>query len=137
MHVTVVSSEKGEAVSGGGVSVPVDLVIDKVKVNEFDAIVFVGGSGSGQYFDHAKAHAIARQAITQDKVLAAICAGTTTLAHAGVLKGKRATGYYKAPIEANGGIYGDEFVITDGKIVTGIGPNVVNEFARAIVAALE
>ncbi len=137
MQVTVVSSQAGEAISGGGVAVPVDLVIDRLKAKDFDAIVFVGGSGSGLFYHHKMAHTIARDAVAQDKVLAAICAGTSTLAHSGVLKGKRATGYYKEPIVSNGGIYGKEFVITDGKIVTAIGPNVVKEFARAVLAAMQ
>ena len=38
---------------------------------------------------------------------------------------------------SNGRIYGKEFVITDGKIVTAIGPNVVKEFARAVLAAMQ
>lgn len=137
MQVTVVSSEKGEAVSSDGVAVPVDLVNDQVKVKNFNAIVFVGGSGSIQYINSIKAHTIARDAISQKKVLSAICGATSVLAQAGVLKGKRATGAYRLPIVNSGGIFGDELVITDRKLVTGAGPTAADEFTRAIIAALK
>ena len=135
--VHVVSTEKGEAVSGAGVSAKVDTTIDKLSVDHYDAIVFVGGGGAGYYFDHNKAHAIAKETLKKKKILASICAASTILAKAGVLKGKRATGYYKDPIIEHGGIYSTEFVTQDGNLITAIGPNVVKEFAEAIILALK
>jgi putative intracellular protease/amidase len=135
--VDVVSTEKGEAVSGAGVSAKVDVTIDKLSVDKYDAIVFVGGGGAGYYFDHPKAHTIAKETLKQKKILASICAASTILAKAGVLEGKRATGYYKDPIIEHGGKYSTEFVTKDGNLITAIGPNVVKEFAEAIVLALQ
>ena len=135
--VHIVSTETGEAISGAGVSAKVDVIIDNLSVDNYDAIVFVGGGGAGYYFDHPKAHAIAKETLKKEKILASICAASTILAKAGVLEGKRATGYYKDPIVEHGGKYSTEFVTRDGNLITAIGPNVVKEFAEAIVLALQ
>ncbi len=136
-RVDVVATEMGEAVSGAGVSAKIDIVIDSLNVGDYDAIVFVGGSGAGYYYDHAKAHAIAKETLRQKKILGSICAASTILANAKVLKGKEATGYYKDPIVESGGTYSSKFVVRDGNLITAIGPNVVKEFAEEIVLVLQ
>lgn len=135
--VHVVSTEKGEAISGAGVSAKVDITIDSLSVRDYDAIIFVGGSGAGYYYDNPQAHTIAQETLKDKKILASICAASTVLANAGVLKGKEATGYYKEPIVENGGHYSTKFVARDGNLITAIGPNVVKEFAEEIIQALQ
>ena len=135
--VDVVATEMGEAISGAGVSTKIDIVIDSLNVGDYDAIVFVGGSGAGYYYDHAKAHTIAQETLKQKKILGSICAASTILANAEVLKGKEATGYYKEPIIESGGTYSSKFVVRDGNLITAIGPNVVKEFAEEIILALQ
>lgn len=135
--VHVVSTQSGKAISGGGVTARVDMTIDRLFVTDFDAIIFVGGSGAGEYYENTKAHAVAKNTLKAKKILASICAASTTLANAGVLEGKQATGYYKEPIVEHGGSYSSEFVVKDGNLITAIGPNVVKEFAQAIILALQ
>lgn len=135
--VHVVSNEAGEAVSGAGIRTNVEIIIDSIAVEDYDAIIFVGGSGAGYFYDSAKAHEIAKQALNQDRILASICAGSTILAKAGVLRGKQATGFYKEPIVEHGGLYSSEYVVRDGNLITAIGPNVTKEFAEAITNALQ
>ena len=135
--VHVVSTQIGDAISGGGVGAKVDMTIDQLNAMEYDAVIFVGGSGAGEFYDNAKAHAVAKKLLKENKVLASICAASTTLAKAGVLKGKQATGYYKAPIVEHGGHYSNQFVVKDGNLITAIGPNVVKEFTREIILALQ
>ena len=81
-----------------------------------------------------------REAADQGKVVAAICAGPGILAHAGVMKGKRATAYRGGPSSAlkeNGATYTGKKVEVDGKFITGNGPKASSGFGRAIVAAFD
>ncbi len=135
--VHVVSTQTGQATSGGGVDTKVDITIQQLKALDYDAVVFVGGSGAGEYYQNTTAHSVAKEALKQDKILASICAASTILAKAGVLKGKRATGYHKDPIVQHGGHYASEFVVRDGNLITAVGPNVIKEFAQAIMEALK
>jgi len=136
-EVTVASSTLSMA-TGGSLRVKPDLLIDDIKVTDYDAIVFIGGFGVTEYFENPQAHRIARQALEMDKILAAICMAPRILANAGVLKGKRATCFpsVKEDIKDNGAIVTGEMVERDGNIITGNGPGAATQFGEAIVSAL-
>jgi len=135
--VTIISSESGFATGMSGVKTEVDGTCEKLNVGDFDAIVFIGGLGVIEYHDDPNAHAIAQQAIQQDKILAAICLAPVILANAGVLEGKRATVLSGAErLERKGGTYVNEPVVVDGDIITANGPPAAEEFAREIIMAL-
>ena len=59
------------------------------------------------------------------KLIAAICAAPTVLAHAGILKGKKATVYpgMEDQIRDAGAEFLDDLVVVDGNIVTSRGPS--------------
>lgn len=130
----VVASKKAGTCKGmlGG---EIEAIAYEVDVPEYDAVVFVGGSGADVYFDDVHAHSIAREAYDLDKVLGAICIAPSTLANAGLLQGKKATCYAseKGNLEAKGAEFTGETVTVDGKIVTGNGPRAAKEFADEIV----
>lgn len=142
-NVKIASAEKGKALGSYGGLVDVDLQLSEIKVDDFEAIVFVGGSGASQYLDNEKAHQIAEQAIAQGKVLAAICIAPAILANAGVLNGKKAT-VWSSPMDksliktlkAEGVDYQNQAVVIDDKIITANGPQAARKFAEAIVRAL-
>lgn len=142
-EVKTVSSKKGKAVgSYGGVS-EVDLILEDLKVSDFDGIVFVGGSGVAKYINDNKCHQIARQAVSQGKVLGAICIAPTILARAGVLKDKKATVWQSnldksavKILEEEGANYQSEPVVVDGKIITALGPGAARKFGETIVRML-
>ena len=48
--VTVASSRLGKAVGKFGLEVQVDLLLKDVHATDYDAVVFVGGTGSRIYF---------------------------------------------------------------------------------------
>lgn len=144
MKIIVASSLKGEAQGKLGQKVTVDVIIDEVVPEEFDALVFIGGPGALEYVDNLSVHQLVQQTVSQDKVLAAICIAPEILAKAGVLKEKKATVWTssidQSPIEFlenEGAEYIDETVVVDGKIVTGNGPEAANEFGQKIVEALK
>jgi protease I len=134
--IIVASSSLTEATGMLGMKVRPDMTLDKVKVAEFDAVVFVGGSGSTEYFTNKLAHKLATDAFEQGKILAAICLAPIILANAGLLKGKKATCNDPENIIKKGANYTGKSVEQDGKIITGIGPEASKEFAEAILRSL-
>lgn len=138
-----ISSEKGTAIGEDGGEAKIDLEAKDFKVNDFDAVVFIGGPGMGRKLDDADFHKIAKDAVMADKVLGAICIAPALLAKAGALSGKKATVWSglleKAAIKMlldGGAEYQEEDVVVDGKIVTANGPGAAQQFAEAIIKVL-
>jgi len=117
-----------------GADIKVDLLFKDVQAKDYDAIVFIGGVGSYQYHDDKKAHDLAKYAVSNKKVLGAICAAVGTVANAGVLKGVKATSFSGVAdmVKAGGAIYTGEGVTVDGNIVTADGPKSARSFGDAI-----
>lgn len=137
-QVTLASSALGTLKGMLGGTAKADLLIKDANVDDYDAVVFVGGSGSSEYWNHSVAHAIAKKAVEQGKVLAAICIAPVTLANAGVLEGKRATVWASegGKLKAKGATYTGKPVEVDGKIITADGPPSAEAFGNALVKAL-
>lgn len=140
VKVFTVSEEADIAIGVQGGEAKIDIAMNDFDVSDFTAIVFIGGGGAIKYLNNDKGYEIARKAIEQDKILAAICISPIILAQAGVLQGKNATVWSsqmeKEPIrilERNGVQYKDEQVVVDNKIITGNGPLAAEQFAKAIV----
>lgn len=132
--VDTFSSSTGTAKGMLGATVKVDKTIDELNVDNYDGIIFVGGVGSSEYWDSAKAHKIAQDVVAKNKVLAAICIAPVTLAKAGVLKGKKATVFSSevSQLKSYGANYTGKDVEVDGKIVTAAGPHAAKQFGEKI-----
>lgn len=72
----------------------------------------------------------------QKKIVAAFCHGPWILISAGLLKGKKATGYVgiKDDIINSGAIYEDQPVVEDGNIITSRHPRDIGIFMKALLA---
>lgn len=121
-----------------GAKVKPDILITEAKAVDYDAIVFIGGSGSSEYWNNPIAHQLAKDIVAHDKVLAAICIAPVTLANAGVLIGKKATVFASEinSLKNKGSIYTGNNVEVDGKIITANGPQSAAMFGHAIVTVL-
>ena len=141
VQVTVASSSLKKAKGMLGMTVQPDILLDQVKVTQYDLVVFVGGAGSSEYWENAKAHQIARTAVEEKKIVAAICIAPVTLANAGLLKGRKATVFYSPEeieqIKAKGAIYTGKPVERDGQIITASGPDAAHSFAESLIQALQ
>ncbi|MBU3964314.1 DJ-1/PfpI family protein [Patescibacteria group bacterium] len=142
-EVITVSSQKGTAIGGSGGEAEIDITFDEIDISQLDAVVFVGGPGAYKYIDDEQVLEIIRKANQQGKLLAAICIAPAIFAHAGVLRGKRATVWSsimdKKPIKVlqeNGAEYLDKSVVCDGNIITANGPYSAEEFGKSIVQHL-
>jgi len=124
-----------------GMLVKPDMLVDNVVVDNYSAVVIVGGSGSPALSKNETVVAIVREASAKNKVIGAICFGALTAARSGTLKGKNGTGWkHQDTLQAfkeNGATYVDEGVVVDGKIVTAQGPSVAKEFGKKILEVLK
>jgi len=136
--VTIASSSLEAARGMLGGSAKPDVLVKDIDAKDYDAVVFVGGPGAKEYWEDGKAHAIARRAAEEGKVLAAICIAPVTLANAGVLKGKKVTVWKSEAnrVKAKGAVYTGGDVETDGRVITADGPESAEKFGRALVRAL-
>ncbi|WP_264981426.1 DJ-1/PfpI family protein [Pseudodesulfovibrio portus] len=140
MDCTVASSAAGPCKGDSGKRATAEMALSSVNAADYDAIVIIGGNGIMKMWKNPEAHRIVQEAVAQDKVVAAICAGPGILAHAGVMQGKRATAYSGSPSSAlkeHGATYTGKKVEVDGRFITGNGPKAASGFGKAIVAAFE
>lgn len=139
VNVSVASRTMDEAWGMLGARVEPDLLLSEVKVEEYDGIVFIGGIGAKLYWNDEQALRICQEAVSEEKILAAICIAPVTLACAEVLGGVKATVW---PSEKNrlverGAIYTGREVEVDGKIITANGPKAARDFGNKILEALK
>jgi len=137
------STKMGRALGADGGEVEVDLLVSDLNPAYFDAVVFIGGPGCLANLDNENSYKVAKETVSKGKVIAAICVSPIILAKAGVLEDKKATVWSSAldrgPVailKENGAIYQDKTVVTDGKIITGNGPEASKEFGEAILKVL-
>lgn len=138
VKVTIASRGVSQARGMLGATVAVDMDYSKINVNDFGAVVFVGGSGASVYFADAKALKLAKDFYAAGKPVAAICIAPSVLANAGILAGKNATSYpsEQRNLEAKGARYTGADVTVDGKIITASGPKAAKKFGEAIAKLL-
>ena len=135
--ITVANSTGQPSKSMFGKVVRPDKTLYDVSASDFDAIVFVGGSGAAAYFDNQKALSLAREFNKEGKVVAAICIAPSILVNAGILDGKRVTSFPSQRDNINAvATYTGKPVEVDGKIITANGPMAAKDFGKKIVEAL-
>jgi protease I len=132
--VVIASTTKSE-VKGmlGGVATP-DILLDSVNVEDYNAIIFIGGMGSSEYWESKKAHQILNQAYKENKLVGAICIAPTTLLNAGLLNGTKFNSWESEveKIKENGGIHEEKSVVVDKNVITANGPDAARSFGQKI-----
>lgn len=142
VEVKTASNKIGIAIGAEGGETNVDLLVSEINVSDFNAVIFVGGPGCLENLDNEDSYRVAKEALSQNKVLASICISPVILAKAGVLKGKKATvwtDWTKSQakiLKENGAIYEGKSVVVDGKIITANGPQAAESFGKEILIAL-
>ena len=142
-EIITVSTKKGIAKGADGGEAEVSNSIDELEVEDFDGIIFIGGSGMVKQLDNEKFHAITKKVISANKILGAICIAPAILAKSGVLNGKNSTVWSndldKSAIDIlnkYGAKYRNEAVVVDGKIVTASGPEAAEKFGKVLIKEL-
>jgi len=118
-----------------GMKVKSDTSFYNVNVNNFEAIILIGGTGSRNYWKNEPLHKIIKKFFDSKKVVAAICSSPVTLAKAGILQNKKATCYSEDKVELiNAGIdYQDKNVVLDGNVVTANDSRSALQFTEAVL----
>lgn len=140
-YTVVTASDKATATAKDGSSATVDILLDQVHVADYAGIFFIGGSGALDALDNQTSYHILQQASQRQILHGAICISVRIAAKAGILKGKKVTGWNDDNLlpdilKTAGAIYTKNQVECDGNIITAQGPNAAHAFGQAIVAAL-
>jgi protease I len=103
-----------------GYGLDAGLKFDDVRVDDFAAVLVLGGRAPEYLRNNTRLLEIVREFDRQEKWIFAICHGVQVLAAAGLARGKRLTCYEHVRVEAEqaGGIFVDEQAVCDGRIVT-------------------
>jgi SagB-type dehydrogenase family enzyme len=121
----------------GGIA-EANILIGQLRIDNYDAIIFIGGLGAAEYVVNPIALNLARETIRNGKILAAIGTAPTILANSGVLNGVRATSLSteRYTLAAVGALYTGLAVEHDRLIITGIGPIASVQFGSTVADAI-
>jgi protease I len=113
--------------------------LEEISPDSYDCVLFPGGYSPDALRLHEPTLDLVRRFHEGGKLLAAICHGPWILISAGIMSGKRATGYaaVRDDLRNAGAQYTDVPAIRDGNIITGRVPDDLTEFCREIINALE
>lgn len=106
--------------------------LDEVDSASYDGVFLPGGPHYQKIEHNETVKDILRSFFLSGKLTAAICAGPTVLGHLGLLKGKNYT-CFTSMNEDFGGIYHDQYVVTDGHLITGRSAAASIDMAFAII----
>ncbi len=140
-RVIIVGSRSKESYKGkkGTAEVTAEASADKVKVEDFDAVVVPGGYAPDKMRMHQLMIDLVRKAHEQGKVIAAVCHGPQLLISADIVRGRRVTSWPSIAIDLKnaGAIWVDEPVVQDGNLITSRKPADLPRFNKAIINALQ
>lgn len=122
-----------------GYPVQVDATAAGVSAEDFDAVIIPGGYAPDRIRRSQAALQFVREMFEQGKVVAAICHAGWVLISAGILEGRRVTGFYsiRDDLVNAGAQYVDRPVVRDGNLITSRVPDDLPAFCQTIIAALE
>jgi len=103
-----------------GYGLEAGIAFDDVRVEEYEAVLILGGRAPEYLRNNAKVIDIVREFDRQGKWMFAICHGIQILAAAGLTRGKRVTCYEHVRLEAEqaGAMFEHEQSVRDGRTVT-------------------
>jgi 4-methyl-5(b-hydroxyethyl)-thiazole monophosphate biosynthesis len=122
-----------------GMTLVPDVSLDQVLGESFDMIVLPGGQPGADHLNRdARIHALLKRLASEGKYTAAICAAPKVLANAGLLDGRKATGYPGVLEKLDLPQVNVQLapVIVDDKIVTSRGPGTAMDFALELLEKL-
>lgn len=141
IRVFTASDRAGGAVANDKSTTVVDIIIEKLRVQDYDGIFFIGGPGAMEHLDNSISYRIASEAKKHGIPYGAICISTRILAKANALQGVKATGWdddnaLETILKGNGAEYVKKDIVTDGLVVTATGPKTADLFAEGIIRVL-
>ncbi len=137
-QVDIAAPDWGEVKGKRGYPVSANLALDEVEPSGFRMLFLPGGKAPDRLRTVPEVLDIVRAFDRDKRPIAAICHGPLILASAGLLKGRRATCYWKVAgaIEQAGARYEDSPVVVDENLITSREPVDLPEFMKKVIEAL-
>jgi len=138
-QVTVVGTGSAETYKGKrGLDAKPDTTADKVRAEDFDALVVPGGYAPDLMRRSPALLKLVKDADDQGKVIAAICHAGWVLISAKITKGRTMTCFssIKDDVVNSGANYVDKPVVRDGNLITSRFPADLPAFCKEIISAL-
>lgn len=130
----------GKTVSASnGVPVVADMEIAEAVTEGLDCVVLPGGlPGTTNLEKSQEVQRLIDFCAQNGKLLGAICAAPSILAHKGLLNGREATAFpsFQKDVQEGGGRLSEKFVCDDGSFITARGMGVSTQFGLALAARL-
>ena len=121
--------------------VKADTTIEKTQyTSDVEMVILPGGLGGMNAIKSSKeACEIIKKADADGKYVTAICASPTIFAHLDMVRGKKCVCYpgMEDELIAAGGIYVNEAVVTDGRMITARAAGASEEFSFELIRALK
>lgn len=139
VNVTTCGLDDRPVTASRGTVILPTTTIDKVKDQDFDAIVLPGGlPGADHLRDNPSLQQMLKNHAEQGSYLGAICAAPKALASAGLLENKSATAYPGTleTLKDNAINITSNDVEIDGKVITSRGPGTAMDFALTLIEHL-
>jgi SagB-type dehydrogenase family enzyme len=134
----IASSVTGEIKGAARETVTATILARDIKVDDYDAFVFIGGSGAKEYFNDNNILNLVRQANEKKKILAAIGIAPGILARADVVRSKKVASFpsqRRYLLDAGADWQRTELEVDDN-IITASGYNSARRFGAAVLTAL-
>lgn len=139
VEVALVGVTGKTVAASNGVPVVADLEIGQTTTEGLDAIVLPGGlPGTLNLEKSPQVQALIDHCVANDKLVGAICAAPSILAHKGLLEGREATAFpkFQSDLADGGAELSEEYVVQDGRFITARGMGVSTKFGLKLAAAL-
>lgn len=100
------------------------ILVRDIKVDNYDAFVFIGGPGTRDYFNNPDILGLVRAADKANKILAAIGTAPAIFAYAGIVNGRNVASFVaqRVTIISAGGIWKNSSLEISGNMITANGP---------------
>ncbi len=139
IQTVLVGTGKKTYKSKDGYPAEEELSIKQAKADDFDAVVIPGGYAPDILRRYAEVNNFVIDMYKKKKLVAAICHGGWVLVSAGILRGKKVTGFYaiKDDLINAGAKFIDKEVVVDGNLITSRNPYDLPAFCTQIIKKLK
>ena len=137
--VDVLAPKVGEFTGKKGLTFHSSHRIDPENAPQYEAVFIPGGYAPDRFRRDRETLEFIRKAYMENRIIAAICHGPWALISAGIIKGKRITGFFsiKDDIQNAGAIYTGKPVEVDGNIITATDPKAMPEMMKILISILK
>ncbi len=140
VHVDIAAPRKEHLYGEHEYSIEPTKTFDEVVPDDYDLLLLPGGLAQGApttVRKHPLAQKVAREFMTRDRPVAAICHGPYTLISAGVVNGRRMTSFWGDGVPQElisaGAQYVDSEVVVDRNLITSRYPGDLPMFMREVM----